>query len=228
MKKNNLFFFMIILILLNSCSFQNGETNLFVRVKVSSEYNKDIDFKVYLENEAGQAVNCAVVTVVSDSGISSILEFNNTFQCYCGSVNGIDKDEYKIIVKSNLMKGYYTMKIPHLRLSEKPYVLIFNDSEGNSVLSGKPVNKNKQVQIAWNEIDDEDVVYQVIVKDSMNVKWQASVKSNNVIIPAGTFESGTYYLSIKAQKAYGDILFATENYYSVSNCSGSSISFCVE
>ena len=229
--KKILYSMLVSLILLSSCkNIQNSEndSHLNARVKITSEYNKNIEFNVYLENESGQSVNCAVVSVKSSSGVSLILEFDNNIQCYKGSMNGIDNDNYEIKVKSNIIGDTYKIIVPHSRLDSKPVVTNFSDSGGNNVLSGKSLINTNEIQISWDSIKADNVVYQVIIRNSLSVKWLASVKSNYVIIPANSLESGTYYLTINAQNIYGDVLFETYNYYSVSNCSSASISFCIE
>ena len=143
-------------------------------------------------------------------------------------MNGIDNDNYEIKVKSNIIGDTYKIIVPHFRLDSKPVVTNFSDSEGNNVLSGKSLINTNEIQISWDSIKADNVVYQVIIRNSLSVKWLASVKSNYVIIPANSLESGTYYLTINAQNIYGDVLFETYNYYSVSNCSSASISFCIE
>ena len=114
------------------------------------------------------------------------------------------------------------------RLDSKPVVTNFSDSGGNNVLSGKSLINTNEIQISWDSVKADNVVYQVIIRNSLSAKWLASVKSNYVIIPVNSLEPGTYYLTINAQNIYGDVLFETYNYYSVSNCSSASISFCIE
>ncbi len=200
---------------------------LSVRVKVKSEFGKDVDFKVFLENSSGQNVNGAQVYASSSSGIVEILEFENENQFYFGSINGCEDDFYTIKVKSNLLKSPYVLKVPHTRLTTKPVLTTFADSLGNNVLKGNSLKKENEIQLAWTDIG-ENITYQVLVKNTLITKWSASVKNCNVIIPSNTLEDGAYYLVINAQKSYGDIFYDTEDFYSVSNISSATVSFCLE
>lgn len=214
-------FFLIIF----SCS-ANVES-LTVRANVKSETGKDVYFKVFLENMAGQSVNGAFVAATSSSGILELLEFENENQCYSGSLNGSENDIYTITIKSNLVKEPYILEVPHTRLTSKPVISIFSDSQGNNVLKGNSLKNGKEIQLAWTDLG-ENITYQVIVKDALNTKWSSSVKNCNVIIPSMALKSGSYYLVVNAQKSYGDIFYDEEDFYSVSNISSSTISFCVE
>ena len=98
-------FFLIIF----SCS-ANVES-LSVRANVKSETGKDVYFKVFLENMAGQSVNGAFVAATSSSEILELLENEN--QCYSGSLNGSENDIYTITIKSNLVKEPYILEVPH-------------------------------------------------------------------------------------------------------------------
>ncbi len=83
----------------------------------------------------------------------------------------------------------------NFRLDSKPVVTNFSDSEGNNVLSGKSLINTNEIQISWDSVKADNVVYQVIIRNSLSAKWLASVKSNYVIIPVNSLEPGTYYLT---------------------------------
>ena len=76
------------------------------------------------------------------------MEFDNNIQCYKGSMNGIDNDNYEIKVKSNIIGDTYKIIVPHFRLDSKPVVTNFSDSEGNNVLSGKSLINTNEIQIS--------------------------------------------------------------------------------
>jgi len=218
----------IFILLITSCKTSiDNSGNVKIRINAKSEYSKDIDFQVFIENEYGNSVNGALVLAQSESGITELFSFDNSSQSYTGSINGIEDDYYNIIVKSNSLLNFYSKKIPHTRLNKKTAVTFFSDSDGNSVLSGNLLKKNLPIQIAWNSLG-QNVNYQVLVKNALNTKWTASINNCNIIIPANTLDAGNYYLYINAQKSYGDLFFETENYYSVSNISSSAITFTVQ
>ena len=50
------------------------------------------------------------------------------------------------------------------RLDSKPVVTNFSDSEGNSVLSGKSLINTNEIQISWDSVKADNVVYQVIIR----------------------------------------------------------------
>ncbi len=231
MKKNirNVLMLLIPLVFfLVSCSGGYIESSkVSVRVSIKSDIYKDVNFRVYIENGMGQAVNGAVVLAKNRAGVVAFLEFDNSAQCYVGTMNGVDDDVYTLSVKSNAMENIYTMQVPHTRLFDKPKVKSFMDSDGNDVMKGCSLKKSNRIQIVW-EPSGKDVSYQVIVKNATSTKWTASVNGCSVTVPANVLDGGTYYLCINAQKSYGDMYYQSEDFYSVSNISSSSVSFCVE
>lgn len=227
MKKKVLLF----LIFLSFCScnteIENKKKNS-IRINVMSEPLKEVTFKVFFENYLGQAVNSGLVIVESQSGIAEILSFNNDQQCYIGTLDGGDEDIYQVIVKSTVLDYPYIISVPHVRLQTKPILTCFSDSEGNNVLKGEILKKDNKIQISWTPPSKEELIYQVIIKNALNVKWASSVSSSTIIVPESVLEKGNYYLIISAQKSYGDIFYDLYPYYSVSNISSSTVSFCVE
>lgn len=220
-------FFLVMFLFLACSNMTDNMGKLSVRVNIMSEYSKDVSFKVYLENNSGQAVNAAVVLVTNKNGITEILDFDNTMQCYTGTMNGIEEDVYEITVNSNLLDKPYIVSVPHTRLINKPVFSSISDSQGNNVLRGEALNKDKKIQISWIPLK-EGVTYQVIVKNALNIKWMDSVSSSTVVIPENVLAKGSYYIFINAQESFGDIFYSTNNYYSVSNISSSTVSFSVE
>ena len=163
----------------------------------------------------------------SQTGIVSILDFDNSIQAYSGTIAGLQQDKYSIIVKSNLLQDSYTLEVPHTRINTKPVLISFTDASGNDVLKGNSLTGSKKIQLIWNGSGD-NVNYQVIIKDTVSTKWTASTDNCNITIPENALSNGTYYLMINAQKSYGDLYYETKPYFSVSNISSSSVSFCIE
>lgn len=228
MKALKIFSCFVLSVLLISCSNNNLPKDSFsIRVLIKSEPTKDVSIKVILENESGQVINGALVMAESQTGIVSILDFDNSIQAYSGTIAGLQQDKYSIIVKSNLLQDSYTLEVPHTRINTKPVLISFTDASGNDVLKGNSLTGSKKIQLIWNGSGD-NVNYQVIIKDTVSTKWTASTDNCNITIPENALSNGTYYLMINAQKSYGDLYYETKPYFSVSNISSSSVSFCIE
>lgn len=230
--KHYTFILLLFSIMIISCSngindTRKNDNSLSVRCYVKSDINKGINFSVSLENGEGQIVNGAFIMVSNSEGIASILNFDNSLQAYTGTIDGLVKDLYLINIKSNLLEKDYTVEIPHERLTEKPVILAFSDSDGNDVLKGNTLNKDSKIQLAWSSCG-ENVNYQIVIKNSSGTKWASSENKNSIIIPESVLSEGVYYLVISAQKSFGDLYFETASYYSVSNISSSTVSFCLE
>ena len=101
------------------------------------------------------------------------------------------------------------------------------DSEGNNVLNGDSLSSEQPIQLAWNLCGD-DVCYQILIKTSLTTVWTCSSYLPTITVPQGVLEAGTYYVSIIAQKYFGDEYFQTQNYFSASSIQSSTVMFYVE
>ncbi len=226
MKKG--FIFIIVLIILTSCKFDKEEENFKIRVSAISENSSDITFKVYPENAQGNIVSGAVVTVTDSLNIVHLLPFSFSNQVYSETIENTSNSEFTIQVASNCISQRRTIKIPHQTLTQKPSISIFNDSDGNSALSGKELKSNQEIQLAWNNLG-ENIVYNVSIKSTLKTVFTKSTEVPFIIIPENTLESNkNYTVFIKAQKINGDPFFLKYDYYSVSSITSSGITFFTE
>lgn len=213
------------LFIFSSCNFLQKE-QIRVRACATSKNGSELQFTVYPENSSGNIINGAIIIVRDETNIVTHLTFDNSSQSYIGSVPNNENSEMKFFVEvdSILSNEIITIEIPHLKLTSKPILTDFSDSEGNSVLSAETLNSDKDILIAWESLG-ENIVYTVSINTSANTIWTKSTNANSVSIPAKTLNNGIYFLKISAQKIYGDPLFRDTNYYSVSEISGSNFSF---
>ena len=227
MSKRSIYFLCMIssiIFIYISCGNKNS-TN--IRVSIISKDGSDATVKVYPENELGEIINGAVVISKNSSGIMTFLDFSNENQCYKGSLSSNNKDEFEIILKSNAFEEIYTVKIPHEQPDSKPVISNFLDSEGNNVLNGDSLSSEQPIQIAWSLCGD-DVCYQIQIKTSLTTVWTCSSYLPTITVPQGVLEAGTYYVSIIAQKKFGDEYFQTQDYFSASSIQSSTVMFYVE
>ena len=220
-----------ITILLLFCSLARGcnkDISVFrVRGSITSSEGKKANVKVIAENEFGDCMTGAVVLVTDSSNTVTVLEYDSDLCCYSSDVAGVENEIYTIHVDSIAAGKIHTLKIPHTRLLEKPALISFSDSKGNSVLSGDKLSLHSSFYAAWNSCGN-DIVYNVTIKTPVSTVWSSSSSSTNIEIPSDNFKAGVYYIYITAQKIYGDPYFLSENYYSVSSMQSSGIQFYVE
>lgn len=181
----------------------------------TDKYNAS-EIRVILEGEDGNCIDGAFVAIRSDGNDYSILDYNSENRCYYDKFDFGSLENIVFVIDSILLKEKKEIEVPHFQLVKKPLLTVFADEEGNSVLQGKKVNPEKEIQIAWN-FPIEDCTYKVSISTSVDTIYEVSTKSMTVFIPKNVLENGKYYfLKVEAQKIKGDILFEKENYYSVS------------
>jgi hypothetical protein len=225
MKERLILFLIGTLFFLLSCTTEKEK--LDVRVTATSNSDGFIEFRVYPENEFGNIVTGASVSVREMNNAVTYLDFSNNNQCYLGFVESSDK-EFTVRVKSILFDKTQEYKIPHYSFTEKPVILQFSDSTGNNVLSGDILNSSKEIQVSWKNLG-ENVVYSVNIKTSLNNVYSSSTEARTVNIPPNTLnQNSTYFITLTAQRIFGDVDFEKEKYYSVSKTSGSSVAFYTE
>jgi hypothetical protein len=201
------------------------DENFKIRASAVSDNTGYITFKVYPENSQGNIVSGAVVTVTDASNVIHLLDFSSSNQFYTKTIEGITNSEYTIQVSSNCITNRHTMIIPHTLLTEKPAVSVLNDSDSNSALSGKELQSNQEIQLAWNNLG-VDLVYNVSIKSTLKTVFSKSTQVPFIMIPADSLEKNSNYtLYINAQKIYGDPYFINADYYSVSSITSSGLSF---
>ena len=205
-----------------SCS-QNS-MGLNVRISAVSDNNGSVGFCVYPETDFGIIANGASVSVVDEYNTVTFLDFSNEYQCFKGSVEATSS-KYKVKVRSSLLNEIAQYDIPNSCISKKISLLKFEDSAGDSVLSGDFIDGNLAILLAWNKIAD-DLVYTINIKTSVANVFSKSTENTNFIIPNDVLEPNKlYFLTMTAQKIWGDPEFEEKNFYSVSKSSVYSLSF---
>ena len=185
------------------------------------------EIKAIVENEFGNCMTGAVVFVSDSKNSVTIMDYNSNSCCYTAVVDAIEDDIYTITVDSIAIGKNIVITIPHTRLSTKPTILSFSDSNGNTVLSGDSLSKDCASYAAWESCGN-DVVYHISIKSPLTTLWSGSSSSTSIDIPPYILKPGIYYLCVTAQKIYGDPYFSSADYYSVSSIDSSNIQFYVE
>lgn len=225
MKKVLLGLMLVFALVFTSCvNPSESDEKIRVRVSVTSKNGGDIGFKVFPENQYGNITTGANVYLIDSNNTYTYLEFDNDSQSYNTSLAS-NSTEFRVVVDSILSKEDICIQVPHIRLAVKPSITTFEDSDGNSVLSGKSVDGSKEIQLVWDSLGD-DVVYTVLITTGVNQVWKKSTNASSLFVPSDVLEAGgIYYLKVSAQKIMGDPTFKSDSYYSVSEIEGSTISF---
>lgn len=224
----------LLCVLLLSCTYDTYETyttapsGLHIRTIVESSGNSDVEVQVFLENSDGNAVSGALVQVRTAVNNVTRLPFDTEKNCYTAFVPPSQEGQIHINVRSALLGSEQAFSIPHTEIQKTPAVTVLQDALGNSMLNGQKLNAREEIQVGWDSVLD-GAIYLVRVKTALDPLYSVSTESTQVIIPANTLEAGqNYFVQIEAQKIFGDPLFATAGYYSVSIQSGSNMGFSLE
>jgi len=215
----NRFCLMILALLLVGCS--NSEQNTppsqpNVRAAFISSGAGTIKASVFVEGPDGNALSGAVVTAKDSRNTLSQFIYESSTCSYTGLLDEFSGEtEYTVEVASILSKKIMSLKVPYTKIESAPNVIVFQDADGNSVLSGQTLSTSQPIQIGWYDCG-EGVVYQITIKTALTAVYAVSSSACMVTIPAGAIPAGTYSLEITAQNIHGDMYYRTAPYYSVS------------
>ena len=222
--KHTFSFLFILFFLISGCS-QN--VSLYqVRSSVVSNGKNSAYVYVWPENLDGNIVSGAVVSVTDSSHKVYNCEFNSGKQVYFSEVDS-DSETCVITVKSALLSDIFRKVIPYKKVSTKPEPVTFSDASGNSVLKGGILNRDEQIQIAWNALGD-CFSYTAKVSSAVNEYWRCSTDACSVFIPENELSSGLYNLEITAQWTSGDPFYESEDYFCESTIESSIFPFTVK
>jgi len=218
--KKPLWFCIILLILaLTGCS--NPEQNApssqpNVRAAFKTSGTGSIKANVFVEGPDGNALSGAVVLVRDSRNSLLQLTYESSSCSYTGLLDELSGEtEYTVEVTSILSDSIISLTVPYTMMESTPHVIVFQDADGNSVLSGQSVTASRPIQIGWYDCG-EGVVYQITIKTALATVYAVSSTACMVTIPADTIPAGTYTLEITAQKIHGDMYYRTAPYYSAS------------
>lgn len=214
-----------------SCTYNTStlpSASLRIRTIMESSGNTDVGVQVFLENSDGNAVSGALVQVRTATNTITRLPFDPQKNCYTAPVPSSQEDQIHISVSSALLEGEQTFNIPHVQIQTTPTVSVLQDALGNSMLNGQNLNSAEEIQVGWDSVLD-GAIYIVTAKTALDTLYSVSTESTQIIIPANTLEAGqNCFVQIEAQKIFGDPLFKTVDYYSVSVQSGANMGFTLE
>ena len=217
-----LFVSLSFLFLLFSCKQNDFDTKIAVRTIIeSTSSTTDASIRVFAEGKDGNLLTGALVVVKNSKNNALVLSFDPDTFCYTGSMPAPEDGEFYFSVKSALSSERKEYSIRHQKLTTSADLQEMKDAEGNSALSGQKLQVTNPVQIVWNAVVP-NAVYQVQVSDSFDVLYAVSTKETQCIIPADTFTAGNYFVSIITQSIFGDPLFISSSYYSVSSAKSAS------
>jgi hypothetical protein len=208
----------------------SGFTRVYPRLHVFSQDSAAAQVTVELESYTGELLNGAVVLVHNTVNSVKKLDYDNNSGSFTASYPIPGDGILYISIKSVVLDSILQYTITHKQVPSKPAIAVFEDSAGNSVLSGTLIDSLLDVNIAWAPVD-EGLIYKVIIKDAVNTLYEEATEASNIIIPAGTLRAApgtTYFAQIVAQRLSGDPFFIRENYYSASLLTGDRISFNVK
>lgn len=228
--KNICKIFCFIFLIFTSCNTatQENKSDIRVRITIESEKSEVATVKVYVESQTGNSITGALVIIRNNQNSTAIIPYDSSNSCYYVQYPIPLDSELIITVDSLASDSTKEFVIPHTLLTTGANITSFRDSIGNSVLSGQYLKKDNDIQISWDSVC-EDAVYFVTIKTALETKLQLSTKNTSILIPANSISSaGTYYVQIQTQKIFGDPLFKTASYYSVSVYSNSNLGFSIE
>lgn len=211
-----------------SCDNNVQIADIRVRASVISNGSGSVHCVVYVEGPDGNSLSGAVVTVRNETNRVTLLPYDMNSGSYTAAIEETDKDTvYNIEAVSILRDNPVSLQVPYSPLFQKPDVTVFQDSRGESVLSGQNIAGDVPVQIAWSSCGEE-ITYNVTVKTAVKTFYSVSTGAQTVTIPAAALSTGTYVLEITAQKIHGDPYFRDSLYYSLSTTKSAGLSFYVD
>ena len=209
----------LIVILISFCVLSCTESDVIqtnVRASLKSNGSGTIRASVVVEGQDGNSLSGAVVFIKDNHNSYLQLNYEPSTLSYTGLLEEYPGEtKYTVEVASILSNDIIKLKVPYSKIEKTPNVLVFQDSAGNSVLSGQSLLSNRPIQIGWVDCG-KDVLYQITLGTVLTNYYMVSTKACTVTIPAGTVPAGSYLLEIMAQKINGDILFRKYAYYSYS------------
>ena len=203
-----------------------------VRASLKTTSGTGSEAKILLEGSDGNLISGSSVSIDNGEGAVSLLEFDFSRGGYFGSFPASSKNQYTVSVRSILFENSYSLKIPHVILTEGPVIDILRSEDGEGgykdVFSGQRLLKNTVVSVGWKNVQGATVYMVEIRKGSTNV-FAASSAEEYLVIPAEILiEAGMYSIRIIAQYNTGDPYYINSDYWSFSEYSGSSVLFEIE
>jgi hypothetical protein len=197
-----------------------------VRASVISTGSGNVRCSVVVEGPGGDSLSGAVVSVMDVGNKISSLTYDPSVCAYQVVLEEQAGTTYTFEINTILSETSITIDVPYTAVLTKPNITIFQDEEGDSVLNGQSLKNNLASQIAWSSCGD-GVIYQISIKTALTIVYMVSTNANTYTFPAGSIPAGNYAVEVMAQKIYGDPLYKTKNYYSVSTTAGMVLSFNV-
>lgn len=221
---------MLICILFFSCSNNcYQKQDLRIRVSLESLDSDRVEIRVFAENQDGNAITGAFVSLKSSQNQFKRIYFDTNEWCYKTELTVLNNEIFTIYVDSVLLTEIMEINVPYSRIETPPTITNITDELGNSIFTGNTLSAEKNIQISW-ELQEEDVIYYVRIKDSFSsIVRETSTEEKSIIIPANTLKNGKYYyVYVQAQKILGDIQYKDEMYYSVFTNESSQVEFRVD
>ena len=199
--------------------------NVNIRCSIVPSTSGYIKCSAFIEGPSGDNVSGALINVTDSYKQVSQLLYDTGSSSYSARIEE-NTDTYNFEITSVLLHGTKHIHVPYTMILKSPGVTVFQDSNGNSVLSGQNLDRGLPVQIAWSNCG-ADVSYQLAVKTALRTVYAVTTNAETIIIPENLLPMGTYTLTISAQKIHGDPLFKTADYYSLSNSTTVGLGFYV-
>lgn len=221
---------MLICTLFFSCSNNcYQKQDLRIRVSLESLDSKRVEIRVFAENQDGNAITGAFVSLKSSQNQFKRIYFDTNEWCYKTELTVLNNEIFTIYVDSVLLTEIMEINVPYSRIETLPTITNIADELGNSIFTGNTLSAEKNIQISW-ELQEEDVIYYVRIKDSFSsIVRETSTEEKSITIPANTLKNGKYYyVCVQAQKILGDIQYKDEMYYSVFTNESSQVEFRVD
>lgn len=214
--------------LLFSCSLFTPPLELQVRIVLVSRFGQASTAKAYVESTDGNLLTGARIVIRNSDGVSSLLNFDFAESAYLALLPPSTDGNYDITIHSILLKDSFSQTIKHRVLSDSPQIIVLQDEAAHSALSGGTLNTNKIINVEWTPVADA-TVYQITVNKGGSAVFVQSVSGTAIGIPATNLgTAGTFSVSVMAQYITGDPLLETENFYSYSEKTGSSVLFITQ
>ncbi|QEN04432.1 hypothetical protein EW093_06880 [Thiospirochaeta perfilievii] len=206
----------LFLVILLSCDLDDkiDEPTLKIRSVLEVSTTSEIKAKVYLEGVNGQAINGALVYILTPYNQMNLLDFDYDIGCYTAFLGSPITGTYSIAVESRAYKDL-TREIDFVNLGEDLDFILIQDDSGHDALYGQDISLNGKLSITWDILNNISL-YQVKVTKPDGTVYEVSTIENSVLLDNSVLDvKGNYSIQLLAQYIYGDPLFQSFDYYAV-------------
>lgn len=217
---------MCFVIFFSSCDLKQTDvsTTIVVRSVLESLSSGNLNSKVYLEGSDGQAVNGALVYILTPANEINLLDFDYSIGCYTTTLGASQSGVYSITIESRAYDTV-TQNIEYVSLGSQLNFTAIQDEIGADALKGDNIGLNRKIYISWDDVETASA-FSIILTKPDGSSYTVSVTENSTLIDAEEIsEEGNYSVYVNAQYISGDPFFEDSDYYAVNELKSSTFYF---